>query len=98
MVKVWFPNMYMRLIKVSALKKPLPEAVLYVAPKMTKFEIKEYLTKIYNIPVIKVATANYLGMEHHKEKEIVYSVIYSYIFLPFRGVETIFREEENYII
>ena len=28
---------------------------------MTKLEIKQYLTKIYNIPVIKVNTAVFLG-------------------------------------
>jgi len=28
---------------------------------MTKFEIKEYLTKIYNVAVTKVNTMNYLG-------------------------------------
>lgn len=28
---------------------------------MTKHEIKEYLTKIYDLPVKKVNTMNYLG-------------------------------------
>ena len=28
---------------------------------MTKHEIKEYLTKIYQLPVVKVNTMNYLG-------------------------------------
>jgi len=28
---------------------------------MTKHEVKEYLTKIYNLPVEKVHTMNYLG-------------------------------------
>lgn len=32
-----------------------------MSPRMNKFEIKEYLTKIYNIPVKKVMTANFLG-------------------------------------
>ena len=35
--------------------------VFRVSPKMTKFEIKEYLVKLYNMPVTKVHTANYLG-------------------------------------
>lgn len=30
-------------------------------PKMTKHEIKEYLTKIYDLPVKKVTTMNYAG-------------------------------------
>jgi ribosomal protein L23 len=32
-----------------------------VAPKMTKLEIKEYLWKIYQVPVKRVMTQNYLG-------------------------------------
>jgi len=36
-------------------------AIFRTPPRMTKHEIKEYLTKIYNLPVKKVATANYLG-------------------------------------
>lgn len=38
-----------------------PVEVFHVSPKMTKLEIKEYLRKLYNLPVIKVHTANYLG-------------------------------------
>eukprot|EP00566_Odontella_aurita_P030618 CAMPEP_0113526692 /NCGR_PEP_ID=MMETSP0015_2-20120614/886_1 /TAXON_ID=2838 /ORGANISM="Odontella" /LENGTH=74 /DNA_ID=CAMNT_0000425053 /DNA_START=319 /DNA_END=543 /DNA_ORIENTATION=+ /assembly_acc=CAM_ASM_000160 len=34
---------------------------------MTKHEIKEYLTKIYNLPVKKVNTMNYLG----KRKRVI---------------------------
>eukprot|EP00751_Fragilariopsis_kerguelensis_P013428 CAMPEP_0170769438 /NCGR_PEP_ID=MMETSP0733-20121128/6977_1 /TAXON_ID=186038 /ORGANISM="Fragilariopsis kerguelensis, Strain L26-C5" /LENGTH=106 /DNA_ID=CAMNT_0011111033 /DNA_START=148 /DNA_END=468 /DNA_ORIENTATION=- len=36
-------------------------AIFRVMPRMTKHEIKEYLTKIYGLPVTKVNTANYLG-------------------------------------
>ncbi len=32
-----------------------------VVPKMNKFEIKEYLEKIYDIPVKKVMTQNWMG-------------------------------------
>lgn len=60
MVRVWFPNMFMRLININTNKTPA-QAVLHIPPKMTKFEIKQYLTKIYNIPVINVMTANFLG-------------------------------------
>ena len=77
MVKVWFPNMFMRLISLSSGKSPA-QAVLYVPPKMTKFEIKEYLTKIYSIPVLKVATANYLGMYKVLIKYINDSILTSF--------------------
>ena len=35
--------------------------MLYVPPKMTKTEVKEYLTKIYNVSVLQVMTSNFLG-------------------------------------
>jgi large subunit ribosomal protein L23 len=60
MVKVWFPSMYMRLISLKMKKSP-PEAVLQIPPSMTKTEVREYLTKIYEIPVLKISTMNYLG-------------------------------------
>mmetsp|Transcript_19719 Transcript_19719/g.19826 ORF Transcript_19719/g.19826 Transcript_19719/m.19826 type:complete len:94 (-) Transcript_19719:234-515(-) len=60
MVKVWFPNIYMRLMSVNTSKTPA-QAVFHVPPKMTKFDIKEYLSKIYDIPVLKVSTAIFLG-------------------------------------
>ena len=36
-------------------------ATFRVLPRMTKHEIKEHLEKIYNLPVIKVNTMNYMG-------------------------------------
>jgi Ribosomal protein L23 len=45
---------------VNAKRNP-PQALLYVPPKMTKTEVKEYLTKIYNVNVLDVMTANFLG-------------------------------------
>lgn len=35
--------------------------VFRTEPNYTKHDIKEYLTKVYNLPVIKVATMNYEG-------------------------------------
>jgi large subunit ribosomal protein L23 len=60
MVKVWFPSMFMKLINVNRTRKPA-EALLHVPPSMTKTEVKEYLTKIYDIPVLRVTTTNVLG-------------------------------------
>ncbi len=37
------------------------KALLHVPPSMTKFEVKEYLTKIYDINVVEVRTVNFLG-------------------------------------
>jgi len=45
---------------VNTTKTPA-QALLHIPPSMTKTEVKEYLTKIYNIPVLNVATTNALG-------------------------------------
>lgn len=60
MVRVFFPSMYMRLISWKPTKTP-PQALLHVPPSMTKHEITEYLTKIYDVNVTSVMTANFLG-------------------------------------
>mmetsp|Transcript_19994 Transcript_19994/g.28725 ORF Transcript_19994/g.28725 Transcript_19994/m.28725 type:complete len:97 (-) Transcript_19994:131-421(-) len=60
MVKVWFPDMYMRLVGKN-LSRPVGKAVFYVKPSMTKWEVREYLTKIYNMDILKVETALHLG-------------------------------------
>eukprot|EP00584_Thalassiosira_punctigera_P009984 CAMPEP_0172535646 /NCGR_PEP_ID=MMETSP1067-20121228/7559_1 /TAXON_ID=265564 ORGANISM="Thalassiosira punctigera, Strain Tpunct2005C2" /NCGR_SAMPLE_ID=MMETSP1067 /ASSEMBLY_ACC=CAM_ASM_000444 /LENGTH=77 /DNA_ID=CAMNT_0013320587 /DNA_START=166 /DNA_END=399 /DNA_ORIENTATION=+ len=42
---------------------------------MTKHEVKEYLTKIYDLPVVEVRTQNYLGkrMRILGKRQIVYA-------------------------
>lgn len=60
MVKVWFPSMFMRLIGTD-LKKSPALATLQVSPRMTKTEVREYLTKVYDICVLKVNTENVAG-------------------------------------
>ncbi|XP_072045215.1 large ribosomal subunit protein uL23m-like [Amphiura filiformis] len=51
----FFPEFWMRLVK-SAVDNP-PNIVTFHCPvQMTKFEIKSYLEKIYNVPVLKVNT------------------------------------------
>jgi len=37
------------------------QAIFRIKPQMTKHEVKEYLSKIYNLPVVHVRTQNYLG-------------------------------------
>ena len=75
MVRVLFPSMYMRLISLATAKRP-PEAILYVPPSMTKHEIKEYLTKVYNVPVIKVNTINYHGKNKNNASLYSFSLIF----------------------
>lgn len=60
--RMWMPTMPMVMTsaKNATLSKP-PMAIFRVLPKMTKHEIREYLTKIYDLPVKKVNTMNYMG-------------------------------------
>uniref|UniRef100_A0A6T7YB62 Large ribosomal subunit protein uL23m n=1 Tax=Prymnesium polylepis TaxID=72548 RepID=A0A6T7YB62_9EUKA len=59
-----FPNWIVKHIRYPNLKTSSwlqrPVEVFLVSPKMTKMEIKEYLRKLYNLPVTAVHTANYL--------------------------------------
>mmetsp|Transcript_7001 Transcript_7001/g.10041 ORF Transcript_7001/g.10041 Transcript_7001/m.10041 type:complete len:118 (+) Transcript_7001:144-497(+) len=66
--KMWMPTMPMTLVgSRNATKYKPATATFRVLPKMTKHEVKEYLTKIYNLPVVKVNTMNYMG----KRKRVV---------------------------
>eukprot|EP01033_Poteriospumella_lacustris_P007503 gene7503-5393_t len=72
MVKVWFPSMFMRLVNHNLAKQ---KATLQVPPSMTKHEVKEYLSKIYNIEATKVSTVNVAGdwkRLYGKRKTIAY--------------------------
>jgi ribosomal protein L23 len=60
-----FPNWVVKLVRNPNLRTrhwlDRPVEVFHVSPKMTKFEIKEYLTQLYNLPVSHVHTAIYEG-------------------------------------
>lgn len=59
---MWMPNMPMMMTSATNATSTEPaRAVFRVLPRMTKHEIKEYLTKIYGLPVQKVNTMNYMG-------------------------------------
>lgn len=60
--RMWMPTMPMVLVSAKNATARLPaRATFRVLPRMTKHEIKEYLTQIYDLPVRKVNTSNYLG-------------------------------------
>ena len=60
--RMWMPNMPMLLVSArNATARQPARAIFRVLPRMTKHEVKEYLTKIYGLPVRKVNTINYLG-------------------------------------
>jgi large subunit ribosomal protein L23 len=60
--RMWMPNMPIMMSSATNATATEPaRAIFRVLPKMTKHEIKEYLTKIYGLPVHKVNTMNYMG-------------------------------------
>ena len=60
--RMWMPHMPLLMTSARNATETQPaRATFRVVPRMTKHEIKEYLTKIYQLPVIKVNTQNYLG-------------------------------------
>ena len=60
--RMWMPHFPLTLVSARNATATHPAfAIFRTDPKMTKHEIKEYLTKIYDLPVKKVNTMNYLG-------------------------------------
>jgi len=59
---MWMPNMPILMTSARNATATQPaRATFRVLPRMTKHEVKEYLTKIYGLPVQKVNTQSYLG-------------------------------------
>ena len=67
-----FPNWVVKLVREPNLTTRTwlnrPVEVFQVSPKMTKFEIKEYLIKMYNLPVSHVHTAIYNGKKRYNRE------------------------------
>lgn len=60
--RMFMPTMPMTMVSARNATASRPAwAIFRVLPRMTKHEIKEYLTQIYKLPVTKVNTMNYDG-------------------------------------
>lgn len=60
--RMWMPTMPILMTSARNATATQPaRATFRVLPRMTKHEIREYLVKIYGLPVKKVNTQNYLG-------------------------------------
>mmetsp|Transcript_13406 Transcript_13406/g.17487 ORF Transcript_13406/g.17487 Transcript_13406/m.17487 type:complete len:136 (+) Transcript_13406:143-550(+) len=60
--RMWMPTMPLTMVSARNATPTHPAfAIFRTVPRMTKHEIKEYLTKIYELPVLKVRTMNYQG-------------------------------------
>jgi len=74
-LRMWMPNMPITLVGAKNATATHPATASFrVLPKMTKHEIKEYLTKIYHLPVKSVNTVNYMGKRKRAigKRRIVY--------------------------
>lgn len=61
-----FPNMAITFMGKNARTRLRDNQYVFrVEPNYTKHDIKEYLTKIYGLPVVKVNTMNYEGACAH---------------------------------
>ncbi|KAL0821132.1 hypothetical protein ABMA28_005753 [Loxostege sticticalis] len=59
-LRVFLPNFWMKLVR--PLPKQLPNTVSFqCSMEMTKYDIKNYLEKIYNVPVVDVRTKITMG-------------------------------------
>ena len=67
-----FPNWVVKLVRQPNLHTKYwlnrPVEVFHVSPQMTKLEIKEYLIKLYNLPVSRVHTAIYDGRKRMNQR------------------------------
>jgi hypothetical protein len=72
------------------LKSSTGKAMFYVPPKMTKWEVQEYLSKIYNVQVLKVNTELKLG-------ESIMAALTSRSFLQENGRDCMGSEESSVI-
>ena len=60
-LRIFLPNFWMKIVKNKHMKLPPNHVVFQVSPEMTKLDVKNYLEKIYNVPVYHVMTRNVTG-------------------------------------
>jgi len=56
-LRVFLPNFWMKVVKAPNNQRNPPNVVnFHVSPEMTKLDVKNYLEKIYKLPVVNVRT------------------------------------------
>lgn len=58
---IYFPEMALTMVRRVTAKLPYNHFLFRTEPKWTKLEIKEYLEKVYNVKVARIATSVVLG-------------------------------------
>eukprot|EP00093_Oithona_nana_P006440 06440.XXX_292252_292851_1 [CDS] Oithona nana genome sequencing. len=60
-LRIFLPNFWMKIVKNKHAKLPPNHVQFQVSPEMTRLDVKNYLEKIYNVPVYHVYTRNVSG-------------------------------------
>ena len=68
---VYLPEMALTLVRRVSAKLPHNHFLFRTDPKWTKMEIKEYLTKVYDVNVARIATSISLGTWRHPRTALV---------------------------
>ena len=55
-LRIFLPNFWMKIVKNKNAKVPPNIVSFEVSPEMTRIDVKNYLEKIYNVPVMNVKT------------------------------------------
>jgi len=68
-LRIYLPNFWMKLLNPASTKvRPPPNCVTFeVSPAMTKLDVKNYLEKIYKVPVMNVNTTIVSGRTYHRQ-------------------------------
>ena len=60
-LRVFLPNFWMKMVTNKNVKRPPNSITFQVSPAMTQLDVKNYLEKIYKVPVLDVKTKNVTG-------------------------------------
>jgi len=93
-LRVFLPNFWMKMVENKNVKRP-PNAITFqVSPAMTQLDVKNYLEKIYKVPVLDVKTKNVTGKTeyspHWRESRELFKdddIKYAFVTVPMRSVE-----------
>merc|ERR1712213_268505 len=60
-LRIFLPNFWMKLVKNKDIKLPPNVVTFQVSSEMTRVDVKNYLERIYKVPVLNVKTINTIG-------------------------------------
>lgn len=81
-IKVYFPNFIFTMIR-SAKRRDPNQVVFRVPSMLTKLDISQYLSKIYNVNVTDVHTVNFVARESKARRR--YSPSYKNAIVTYNG-------------